>query len=169
MLLRDVAKEDIRKRNLAQIYTNYFVEKFHADRHSSTQNPAVLRPLSLKEDSTVACAQLLDVMACAASKMYQIGEGMVRLLPDLTETELRNCINTVSQGERDLPSVLSNSVMIPVGRRRIETQRALLLFTFAHKSFQAFFLARYVLEMLLGNAPDFALVRHLFRKAYSVF
>jgi hypothetical protein len=153
MLLADVVKEDIRKRNLAEIYTNYLFEKFRIDRDTSTQTPAVRRPLSLDEDYTFVCGQLFRLMTTAAGRMYQIESGEVRMLPDIRETDLRLCAKEVAGETLDLPSILSNAVLVPTGQRDVKKHSGLLSFTFAHKSFQAFFFARYVISLLPFLVP----------------
>ncbi len=159
MLLDDVAKGDLQTRNLAELYTLYIGKKFAGDRASSTSNPVVFRPLNLNEDYEYVCARLFDVMTLAAGRMYSIEKGEVRIQPKLSETQLRECARIISGEALDIPSILLNSVMVPVGRRNRNTRGGHIDVAFAHTSFQEFFLAHHILAVLLEKSPDDAIVR----------
>jgi len=153
MLLVDVVKEDIRRRNLAEIYTGYLIDKFRIDRETSAMRPAVGRPLNSNEDYTKLCALFFDILTLVASRMYDIVNGEVQMSRELDEGTLRECIAIGTQGDAlDLPSFLSNSVLVPSRRRSSKVPD--LSIVFAHKSFQSFFLAKYVLKVIVKRAHD---------------
>jgi hypothetical protein len=154
MLLDDVAKGDLQTRNLAEIYSIYIAKKFAGDRATSTSRPVVLRPLSLSEDYEYVCGKLFEVMTLAAGRMYSIEEGAVRIRPRLAEHDLRECAKLVSGDALDIPSILLNSVMVPVGRRNRNARNGHLEVAFAHTSFQEFFLAHHVLAVLQERIQD---------------
>jgi hypothetical protein len=151
MLLTDVAAGDLRNRNLAELYLTYFKNKFHADRATSTDAPAVRRPLNINEDSELVCAILLEIMTLAAGQMYRIEVGGLFLEPRLLESQLRKCAD-LAGGSLDVASIAINSVLLPVGRRDANREKGNLVFTFAHQSFQEFFLARHLLTLLSKNS-----------------
>ena len=169
MLLDDVAKDDLRTRNLAELYSIYIAEKFEFDRSTSTSNPVVSRPLSLQEDYEFVCARLFDVMTMAAGQMYSIEAGEARLDPRLSEIKLRECAKTVSGDSLDLPSILLNSVMVPVGRRDKHYQGGYIDVAFAHTSFQEFFLAHHILASLLQKNSDTAILNATLPKPVTRF
>lgn len=154
MLLTDVAAGDLRNRNLADLYLSYFKNKFLADRATSVNQPTVRRPLGIHEDSEFACALLLEIMTLAAGRMYKNEVGLISLEPRLLESQLRECAE-LAGGSLDIASIAINSVLLPVGRRDANKDKGNINFTFAHKSFQEFFLARYLLTLLMKN--DFGL------------
>jgi hypothetical protein len=154
MLLDDVAKEDLRNLNLAELYEIYITNKFESDRATSTSNPVVLRPLSMDEDYEVVCARLFDLMTMAAGFMYSVEDGEIRLQPTLSEIKLRECASRISGGALDLPSILLNSVLVPVGARNRYYQNGYMDITFAHTSFQEYFLARYIFISMSENSNN---------------
>ena len=154
MLLDDVAKDDLQSRNLAELYRIYITKKFESDRATSTSKPIVLRPLSLDADYEIVCARLFDVMTMAAGRMYAIEGSEVRLQPSLSEVTLRECAKQIAGESLDLPSILLNSVMVPLGRRNKLHQGGHIEVAFAHTSFQEFFLAHHILAALLGKIAD---------------
>lgn len=169
MLLDDVAKDDLRSRNLAELYTIYITNKFVSDRATSTSNPVVLRPLSLNEDSELVCARLFDVMTMAAGRMYTIEGSEVRLQPTLSEVTLRECARQTAGESLDLPSILLNSVMVPVGRRNKLRHGGRIEVAFAHTSFQEFFLARHILAVALETIIDQMILQSVLPKPVSRF
>lgn len=158
MLLDDVAKEDLRNRNLAQLYDIYIRKKFERDRATSTSSPVVLRPLSLDEDYEIVCARLFELMTMAAGRMYAVEDGEIRLEPRLSEATLRKLAEQIAGGSLDLATILLNSVLVPVGRRNREHEGGYIQVSFAHLSFQEFFFARYILDVLRGKIADSSVV-----------
>jgi hypothetical protein len=169
MLLDDVAKDDLRSRNLAELYTIYITKKFESDRASSTSRPVVLRPLGLDEDYEVVCARLFDLMTVAAGRMYAIEGGELRLHPRLSEVTLRACAEQIAGESLDLPSILLNSVMVPVGRRNKLHHGGHIEVAFAHTSFQEFFLARHILAALLEKNIDPTILHSVIPKPVTRF
>jgi len=164
MLLDDVSKEDLRTRNLAELYEIYITKKFERDRATSTSKPVVLRPLSSDEDYEVVCARLFDVMTLAAGFMHVAEEGEIRLLPSLPEATLRECARKISENPLDIPTILLNSVMVPVGKRNKHHQGGYIEVAFAHTSFQEFFLARHIFAVLLGKSADSKVLQNVMPK-----
>jgi hypothetical protein len=155
MLLDDVAKDDLNKRNLAELYEIYIAKKFESDRATSTSSPVVRRPLNLDEDYEFVRARLFDVMTMAAGLMYAVEDGELRIQPSLLETVLRDCATKISTtSPLDIPSILLNSVMVPIGYRNRNQLGGYIEVAFAHTSFQEFFLARHMVAALLENAVD---------------
>lgn len=169
MLLDDVAKEDLRGRNLAELYTIYITHKFESDRATSTSKPVVLRPLSLDEDYELVRARLFGVMTMAAGRMYAIEGGEVRLQPSLSEAILRECSKQIAGESLDLPSILLNSVMVPVGRRNMLRHGGHIEVAFAHTSFQEFFLARHILAASLEQIVDQTILKSVIPKPVTRF
>jgi hypothetical protein len=86
--------------------------------------------------------------------MYSIEGGEIRLQPNLSEATLRECAVKVAGASLDPPSIILNSVMVPVGRRNRKHQGGYMDIVFAHTSFQEFFLARHIFKALLENKLD---------------
>jgi hypothetical protein len=169
MLLDDISEDDLKIRNLSDLYTIYITQKFERDRASSTTKPVVSRPLNMNEDYTVVCAQLFKLMTMAAGRMYTIEEGEVRLEPKLSEETLRECAGKISNTPLDLPSILLNSVMVPVGQRNALHRGGTIEVAFAHTSFQEFFLAHHILSTLLESTCDQAILQHSLPKPVARF
>lgn len=159
MLLDDVAKEDLRRRNLAELYDRYIGEKIDFDRATSTSNPVVSRPLSSNEDREILCSRLFEVMTLAAGRMYTLQGNELRLEPRLDEDLLITCSRQVAGEFLDLKSILLNSVMVPTGRRSRHVRGGRIEVAFAHTSFQEFFLARYILNALRDKNDDTGILR----------
>jgi hypothetical protein len=148
MLLNDVAKKDLRRCNLAELYNSYLFNKFSIDRETSAPQPIVLRPLSLDESPEYTCGRIFEVMTTVAGKMFRVEGKELRMLPEIGDPQVRSCLTEHAGGELDLPSLLLHAVLVPVGRRHVPGMGGLVHFAFAHKSFQEFFLARYLLSMV---------------------
>ena len=168
MLLTDVAAGDLRSRNLAELYLTYFKNKFQADRATSIDRPAVRRPLGVDEDSELVRALLLEIMTLAAGRMYRIEAGELLLEPRLLESQLRECAE-LAGGSLDVASIAINSVLLPVGRRDANRNKGHLVFTFAHQSFQEFFLARHLLALLSKADLNPAVPNELLPRAVARF
>jgi hypothetical protein len=168
MLLTDVAAGDLRNRNLAELYLTYFKNKFLADRGTSADMPAVRRPLGVEADSELVCALLMEVMTLAAGRMYRIEAGELLLEPRLLESQLRECAD-LSDDSLDVASIAINSVLLPIGRRDANREKGHLVFTFAHQSFQEFFLARHLLASLSQNEVNPVILNKSLPKAVARF
>jgi hypothetical protein len=88
-------------------------------------------------------------MTRAASLMYRVEQDVLRLEPLLPESALRQCAAEVAGGILDVPSLLLNSVMVPVRWRSRHQDSGSMSIAFAHRSFQEYFLARYILAVAL--------------------
>jgi hypothetical protein len=153
MVLSDVAERGVRRCNLAELYLRCLRGKFLADRDTSTNNPKVRRPIGMEEDYDYVCGRLFDIMTRVAGTMWTTENSEVRLQPIVEESVVRAIIAEVAGDGLNLASVLLNSVLVPFGKRRLQGSGALTI-TFAHRSFQEFFLARHVVEKLLSAASD---------------
>src|SRR5205807_2563119 len=105
----------------------------------------------------------------AAGQMYSIEHGEVRTHPRLSEVKLCECASQVAGESLDLPSILLNSVMVPVGRRNKHYQRGHIDVAFAHTSFQEFFLAHHILAVLLGKNADTTILSAVLPKPVTRF
>jgi hypothetical protein len=101
--------------------------------------------------------------------MYAIEGGELRLHPRLSEVTLRACAEQIAGESLDLPSILLNSVMVPVGRRNKLHHGGHIEVAFAHTSFQEFFLARHILAALLEKNIDPTILHSVIPKPVTRF
>lgn len=155
MLLSDIVERDLREINLAELYLRYLKQKFLIDRETSTGNPQVRRPLAMEEDYEYVCESLFKIMTLVAGRMFRnfTAFGYVALEATIEESAVRDIAAKVSGNNLDLPSVLLNSVLVPFGKRG-EFHPGAISVAFAHKSFQEFFLARYIFDLVKADANE---------------
>lgn len=162
MLAEDVIEGNIEKRNLAQIYENYLVQKFDLDRATSVSRKLSGRPLSIKGDRHKIIPKIFTILEQAAARMmYNDPDGKIVLLNDIRESILESIMQSLQVSIGDIAELLLNSVLIPIDKRSLEDFRI----KFAHRSFQEFFTARYLLNLLLnpgGSRQDYDWFQYIF-------
>jgi hypothetical protein len=159
MLIRDVSSGELRtsnriqKRNLAQLYEDYFREKFRLGRASFFSSQTA-RPLPMNNGTEKVIENMLMVMERSAAAMLSNDElGSIEFLNQIPVSKIENFLQQA--GFADDLSFFLHSVLIPFGKHDLTGLKV----KFAHKSFQEYFVARYLTKILLN--PNLANRRDL--------
>jgi len=143
MLADDVSRGVFKKQNLSQLYENYLINKLKCDRNTSVSKSLSGRPLTIKGDIYKQAKDIFEILSYAAIRM---GDNSV-----LTENNLKKTIKSLDIPVAETIEILLNSVLVPFGRRTLYD----LQVKFAHKSFQDYFKAYYLLLGLLEPPPGY--------------
>lgn len=161
MLITDIASGLGGARNIAELYQQYFRKKFEMDRQTSAPRPMVGRPLESDEDPEKVCGTLFEIMTKVAAKMYVVEADEVQLTSVIEEDAVTQCAQACGQPALSIKTLMVNTVLVPIGKRDALVRRGRIRITFAHRSFQEFFLARHVFELLESGHNDELLSRRL--------
>lgn len=150
MLIRDVcsgefrAANRIQKRNLAQLYEDYFREKFRLGR-STFFSGQTARPLPTDDGAEKVIDKMLIVMERSAAEMLSNDEqGNIEFLNQISVSKIEGFLQQA--GFADDLAFFLHSVLIPFSKHDLTGLKV----KFAHKSFQEYFVARYLTKILLN-------------------
>lgn len=151
MLAEDAWRDAEPEKDLHRLYETYLRRKLHEDRYSASAGGRVVRvgPLNRQWGSDEFVERLMRMMTEVAGTMLKVasrGEDSTTLV---SEAVLGECAQAVGAQFSQSEEVALNSVLQPAGRDQITRQRQ---FRFAHKSFQDWFSAAYLVGH--GSAAD---------------
>lgn len=153
MLIIDIKNNQIRKRNLSEIYEQYLKEKFNIDRLNMLTGKTRTRiRLEGPDGGDKILAKIFSILEKAASCMFAITkENECIMMPSINENVLEAEIQSLKEKEFSITEILLNSILVPFDKRSINE----FYLKFAHKSFQEYFFARAAYYMLKQpNHPD---------------
>ena len=165
MLTQDVIKGNLQKRNLAQLYENYLQVKFRLDLERAFEENTELQSIKLlsEEDATKVLRKIFAVLTQVSSIMMINSETHEAILiSDTTEEKIEQMVRLLKEKTFSITEILLNSVLIPIHKR--ETFNDFRV-KFAHKSFQEYFTARYLFELLKNSnatQPDCSIFQYKF-------
>lgn len=150
MLMRDIASDQLRttkgiqKRNLAHLYEDYFREKFRLGR-STFFSGQTARPLPMDGGAEKVIDKMLVVMERSAAEMLSNDEqGNIEFLNQISVSKIEGFL--LQAGFADDLAFFLHSILIPFGKHDLTGLKV----KFAHKSFQEYFVARYLIKILLN-------------------
>ena len=148
MIVQDIVKGNFQKRNLSGLYENYLQQKFSYDLIRAFEENNQLKSMkSLKEEDEIKVLnKMFAVLTQVSSLMvFNNKEYEAVLLADITEDKIEHTVSLIKEKFFSITEILLNSVLIPINKRRtLDDFRV----KFAHKSFQEYFTARYLFELL---------------------
>jgi hypothetical protein len=148
MIVRDVLNGSIKQRNIAELYLNYFIEKFKRDIRGQLKRNAPQRELPDEslDAIVVALLEIHDSAAASCVKNPSFWEGGLLIENIIHEREIKLRLKMHGFPE-DITKFLLLSVLTPVSKRGNQNLRL----KFVHKSFMEFFLARVILKEILND------------------
>lgn len=159
MLVQDVITGEIKKRTVAQLYENYLWQKMERDIVSPfSQTIYPMRPSPSDKidlyDLQQRFQRMLEIIAIKA--VIDVGNNEpVRLMEKFPEEWIKEAAIAAKLPADSVLPYLMRTILVPVGKRtRKHTQ---LDIRFAHKSFQEYFLARYLSADFQGNKQSVSL------------
>ncbi|MDP3433894.1 MAG: hypothetical protein Q8T04_13130 [Bacteroidota bacterium] len=163
MLMVDIKNNQIKKRNLSEIYEQYLVEKFSIDRRSQFSNK-IRTPLKMEktEDRDKVLGRIFYILEKAAALMFAITKEKECILISSVEEDKIEEIKFLKEKEFVVTEILMNSILVPLGKRNHEG----FYLKFAHKSFQEYFFARAIYTTLIEpNSSD--KLSHIMKSKHS--
>jgi len=152
MVIQDISSDQIKQRNLAEIYELYLVKKFDFDRRAIFGNNQ-RSPLQLEssEDRDKVLSKIFLVLEKTASLMFYNNEqNECVFLNSIRETQIESYIDLLKWKEFSITEILLNSILVSFSKRNVEG----LEVKFSHKSFQEYFIAKYLFRILKENNGD---------------
>lgn len=147
MLSDDISRHGLTEINLTKLYEKYLINKFNIDRDTSVNEPKSGRLFREKGDIYTKIQILFRIMIQISGRMVQIRDGIAVLEESIAEQDIYSAIRENSQNIEEIIEIMMMSVLIPFDKRKITGFRA----KFAHRSFQEYFTARYLIETLTAN------------------
>lgn len=150
MLAQDVMNGEIQKRTVAELYQKYLFQKIERDitsPFSSTSSPA--RPLpSIHLDIYDLQRRLLVMLEnVAATTMIEAEQNRpVQLLEKFPEESVSEAAKSAKLPAESILPYLMGTILVPVGKR--SRDKTSLDIRFAHRSYQEYFIARYLSRSL---------------------
>lgn len=172
MLTSDIKAGNIEKRSLAEIYERYFVEKFKLDLSRAFRENTEQKQIRLLEEEGMSkiLKKMKSVLVQVAALMIINNEhDEAVLLPHTLESKVEIYVQSLKLKEFSITEVLLNSVLVPLEYRR-DTED--IKIKFAHKSFQEYFTACYLFDLLHnpgGNQQDYDFFRYKFEDSVVNF
>jgi len=150
MIVSDIQEFGVRKRNMSELYINFFQNKFTIDRTGTFSVFSTKRPLQKDEDSFKMMGLIFTALSRIARRMARglDNEKTIIMQNYIEEYEVASVLNDL--GLMKTHELVVNSVLIPSGVRKDEN----LTLRFAHKSFQEFFFARAIYLHLRHNLEE---------------
>lgn len=147
MILRDVISGDIQKRNISELYLNYFLEKFDRDILGQFDKFTPQREIpgfSVDSLKTILI-EIHEIAARSCFKNEGFGYGEEAIIENIIhEKEIRQRIAHFGLSS-DIGKFISISVLTPISKRGNMNMKL----KFVHKSFMEFFIARVICKELL--------------------
>ena len=150
MLAQDVINGEIQKTTVAELYQKYLFQKIERDitsPFSSTSSPA--RPLpSIHLDIYDLQRRLLVMLENVAATTVIEAEqnGPVQLLEKFPEESVSEAAKSAMLPAESILPYLMGTILVPVGKR--SRDKTGLDIRFAHRSYQEYFIARYLSRSL---------------------
>ncbi|BAF73051.1 toll/interleukin-1 receptor domain-containing protein [Sulfurovum sp. NBC37-1] len=145
MLTDDIISGDIKIKNISELYESYLTRKFTLDREGSYISKRAARPLSKQGDVYEVTDYIFDLLAKISWEMTNVDGFNIVYGEYITEEEIKNLMHTDYGEINHIIELLLNSVLIPYDKRKRRNFKA----KFAHKSFQEYFLAYYLIFVIL--------------------
>lgn len=154
MILKDVQLEKVNKRHLHELYERYLIDKYKRDRYSWISDADNYRPLNLEnkdEDLLLTIKKIFTLLELLTSKMmFNEGDWSITYITTISENEVVNTAKEVGIDNLNIIDILVNSVLISYDKRSIGDFKL----RFAHKSFQEYFVARYLISLLKSTQNE---------------
>jgi len=172
MLTQDIIKGDFQKQNLSKLYENYLERKFEHDLVRAFEETDQLQSIELfeKEDYIKVLNKIFSVLTQVSGFMIINNESYEAvLLADITEDKITRLVDLLKEKIFSITEILQNSVLIPIKKRQLFNDFHL---KFAHKSFQEYFTARYLFELLKypgGAQREYDMFRYKFDNSVLLF
>ncbi len=172
MLIQDVIKGNYQQQNLSSLYQTYLQEKFHIDLERAFEDNTELPSIELldKEDAAKVLRKIFSVLTNVSSLMIINDENLdAVLLSDITEEKIEKMVQLLKEKTFSITEILLNSVLIPISKREISDDFRV---KFAHKSFQEYFTARYLFNLLkypAGDQRDYDMFQYKFDESIFRF
>jgi hypothetical protein len=147
MLCDDIISGDTQIKNIAQLYESYLTKKFILDREGSVFSSNSKRPLSIHGDIYLVTDYIFELLAKVAWKMITITSYQAIYDESIDEKSIINLMDSEYKEIDALIELLLNSVLVPFDKR----ERRVFKAKFAHKSFQEYFVAYYLIFVLFGE------------------
>lgn len=150
MIVQDVIAGKLKKRNIAELYENYLLQKMRRDEMTPFSSTAFPRRLYTSDSLDLHDLQsrLLSMLGDIATKtIIRNDEGHFQLLEKFPEGWIKDAARSASlQADSILPYLL-RTILVPIGKRT--RQHPEIEIRFGHKSFQEYFIARRLASDLL--------------------
>ena len=144
MLCDDIMSGKTKIKNISQLYESYLTNKFKIDREGSVLFAKDNRPLSKTGDIIAVTDYIFELLAKIAWEMVTVNGISVFYNESIDEKSIIKLIKQ-EYDEIDIIELLLNSVLISFDKRKRREFKA----KFAHKSFQEYFLAYYLIFIVL--------------------
>ena len=145
MLCDDIMSGETKIKNISQLYESYLTNKFILDREGSSILAKTNRPLSKTGDVQSVIDYIFELLAKIAWEMITIDGVSVLYNESIDERNITKLMRLEYDELDEIIELLLNSVLIPFDKRKRREFKA----KFAHKSFQEYFLAYYLVFVLL--------------------
>ncbi|HHH54050.1 MAG TPA: toll/interleukin-1 receptor domain-containing protein, partial [Bacteroidetes bacterium] len=152
MLCDDIMSGETKIKNISQLYESYLTKKFILDREGSSlpkkinypSSKKLNRPLSKEGDICSITDYIFELLAKISWEMITI-DGIHVLYNESVDEKIVTKLMKLEYDElNSIIELLLNSVLIPFDKRKRREFKA----KFAHKSFQEYFLAYYLIFVL---------------------
>jgi hypothetical protein len=147
MLSEDIRSDGIKEVSLSGLYQTYLSNKFCLDEHTSVSHPKTGRPIELEGDHYAKLGTIFSILTAIAGRMYEVRNDQLSLSQFVDESDIKECIAAHTNQINDIVELMLASVLIPFSERSLGDFKA----KFAHKSFQEYFTARYLLALFRQN------------------
>jgi len=144
MLCDDIMSGDSKIKNIAKLYESYLTKKFILDREGSVLSANSARPLSKSGDIYSVTDYIFELLAKVAWKMLTINGIQGIYNESIDEKSILELMRIEYAQMNEIIELLLNSVLIPFDKRK----RRIFRIKFAHKSFQEYFLAYYLIFVI---------------------
>jgi len=141
MLCDDIMSGDSKIKNIAKLYESYLTKKFILDREGSVLSANSARPLSKSGDIYSVTDYIFELLAKVAWKMLTVNGIQGIYNESIDEKSILELMRIEYAQMNEIIELLLNSVLIPFDKRK----RRIFRIKFAHKSFQEYFLAYYLI------------------------
>jgi len=144
MLISDI-KENEAIDNISILYERYFLKKFQIDQSGYLDKP-LERPLDMKGGFIDHAKRLMNCTSEIAALMVNLEDGT--LTEFTTEQEIEHLLTKYKISS--LIELTQNSVLVPFNIKSFRDYKL----KFAHKSFQEFFIAKFLVDELVNDKLD---------------
>jgi len=135
MIISDVINDEIKNRNLSELYEIYFKNKIYRDRAGSFDTFSPQRTLPFEMDVYKLCGIIFKILEKCTSKMYIVENQKIILKNEISSSDLDEFMK--ESNFTDILDILLHSVLVTSKERNNDD----LQLRFAHFSFLEFFFA----------------------------
>lgn len=154
MILKDVKVEKVTKRYLHELYEKYLIDKYKRDRYTWMSDVKNSRPLDFEiefEDTLLTVGKIFRILEVLSSKMmFNEQDWSITYIPTISESEVVNTAKFLKLENLNVIDLLLNSVLVSYDKRNLRDFKL----RFAHKSFQEYFVARYLVSVLQSKYSE---------------